>query len=348
MSARAIAARAALVLGVALAAPLVGRLDARPSQDGAAPRPTPAPERAGDAPQDAAAAARLAAAWREALELDLPGEVLASGAWIETRADADPELAALYARALFDAGQAARAASILARGRSAPLILVEARIALERDELARARALLAPEPGAREPVRFPAADECWLLLGRALARADELARAEPLLVEFVRRAPFHAETPQAWFLLVDCARARGDGALALRREESRARSAEWHAYYRARRLQARANPKEPLPRLGLAQLWLSAGELERARAEVTAALELDPRFCRALELAAEIERRAGHVQRATQLAVEALGCDATLVEIHLTRARLARDQGDAQGYAAHLARYRERGGTKDP
>src|SRR5690606_21812675 len=106
-----------------------------------------------DAPRTAEERARLAAAWRESLELDLPAEVLTQCAWVEARADADPELAALCARALHAAGLDQRAAAILARARGAPpaaaahYALAGARIALELDDVARARAALAPEPG---------------------------------------------------------------------------------------------------------------------------------------------------------------------------------------------------------
>ncbi|MCY2960753.1 MAG: hypothetical protein NTY35_11355 [Planctomycetota bacterium] len=291
----------------------------------------------------------LRAAWRESLELDVPGEILSAGAWIEREADADAELTALYARALHAAGEDVRAAQLLARGESAPLVLAAARIALDGDEIARAASLLAAPGGAATATpRFPDDPECWLLLGRAEARAGRLARAEANLVEFVKRAPWHVEAPQAWFLLVDAARARGDAPEALRREESRAKSAEWQAFYRARRLQVRASPAEPLPRYGLAQLWLAAGELASAQREVERALVLDPRFCRGLELDAEITRRRGDAERARTRCAAALECDPKLVEVHLTLARLARDAGDAEGSARELARYRELGGTKDP
>lgn len=318
-------------MSVANARPQTSNADA--TRDDAPPKPT----------RDVAA---LRAAWREAIELDEPTEILESGAWIETDAQADHELTALYARALHAAGEDARALKLAARADTAPLALAAARIAIDRDELERARALLAKNESGREMPRFPDDPECWLLLGRAAARAGRLADAEPLLIEFVKRSPWHVEAPQAWFVLVEAARARNDAAEALRREASRSKSAEWHAFYRARRLQVRANPREPLPRLGLAQLWLAADELERARTAIESALAIDARFCRGLELDAEIERRLANTDRARARCAEALSCDANLVDVHLTLARLARDAGDAAASTASLNRYRELGGTK--
>lgn len=300
-------------------------------------------------PSTAAEFAALRAAWREAIELDLPAEILADAIHIESGSHPDDELAGLCARALHAAGLDERAERLATSYQAGPHSkFAAARIALDRDDPARAIQLLAARAGSTDAVRYPAEPECWLLLGRARARAGELARAEPLLVEFVKRAPWHVEAPQAWFLLVDAARSRGDGAEALRREEARTKSAEWHAFYRARRLQVRASPTEPLPRYGLAQLWLAAGELSSAQREVERALVLDPRFCRGLELDAEIARRQGDAARARTRATAALECDPKLVEVHLTLARLARDAGDADGSARDLARYRELGGTRDP
>jgi len=299
--------------------------------------------------RDTTEIAALRAAWREALELDVPSEILTAGAWVEREVSVDPELTALYARALHASGEDERARKLLTRGESAPLVLAAARIALDADEIARAAKLLtiAEGPTAGTP-RFPDESECWLLLGRAKARAGQTSRAESNLAEFVKRAPWHVEAPQAWFLLVDAARARGDAAEAQRRESTRAKSAEWHAFYRARRVQVRASPAEPLPRYGLAQLWFAAGEFTSARREVERALELDARFCRGLELDAEIARRLGELERARLGCAAALACDAELVEVHLTLARLARDAGESQTAAQHLERYRRLGGTREP
>jgi Tfp pilus assembly protein PilF len=294
----------------------------------------------------------LRTAWREAIELDVPGEVLAAGAWIETDARADAELTALYTRALHAAGLDERAAKLVARSEAPPLVLAAARMALDRDEVDRARSLLVgktPAPGrtAPEAPRFPEESAAWLLLGRAEARAGRLDRAEPLLAEFVKRAPWNVEAPEAWFVLVEAARARGDAREAELRERSRLQSAEWHAFYRARRLQVRANPREPLPRLGLAQLWLAAGDLARARAANDAALAIDARFCRGIELAAEIDRRAGALEQARARCAAALECEPTLADPHLTLARIARDGGDSAAADASYARYRSAGGTKE-
>lgn len=329
-----------MIARLALAFALLALASARASfaQD-PAPKSSPASASEFDA---------LRAAWREAIELDLPAEILADASRIEPSSHPDDELAGLCARALHAAGLDERADRLVASYQAGPhRHFAAARIALDRDDPARAVKLLAAPSGSTDAVRHPAEPECWLLLGRARARTGELARAEPLLLEFVKRDPWHVETPQAWFVLVDCARARGDATEAQRREAARAKCAEWQAFYRARRLQVRANPKEPLPRLGLAQLWLAAGELDRARAAADAALALDAKFCRALEALAEIERVANRPAEARARIDAALACDPALVDVHLTRARLLRELGQTDASTASFTRYRELGGKKD-
>ncbi len=302
-------------------------------------------------PADAAAdlAARIER-WQAAIELDLPPEILRERTWFEAQRTPDPRLSALFARALHAAGDDEAAARVLGPAVAAPLALAAARIALDRDEIALAlRHVAAPASAgaSASTTRFPDEPECWLLEGRARARGGDLTRAEPLLAEFVKRAPWHVDAPAAWFVLVDCARANGDAAETTRRENARLKSAEWHAFYRARRLQARESPREPLPRLGLAQLWMAVEELDRARSELDAALALDARFCRGIELLGEVERRAGRAAEARARCDEALACDPQLTDVHLTLARLARDAGNTEEAATSFARYRERGGTKE-
>lgn len=302
-------------------------------------------------PADAAAetAARIER-WQAAIELDVSTEILQEHDWFEAQRTPDPRLTALFARALHAAGDDEAATRLLGPAASAPLALAAARIALDRDEIAPAlRFVAAPANAGASAIttRFPEEPESWLLEGRARARAGELARAEPLLAEFVKRAPWHVDAPAAWFVLVDCARAQGHADEATRREEARQKSAEWHAFYRVRRLQVRESPREPLPRYGLAQLWLAADQLDRARRELDAALALDARFCRAIELQGELERRAGRAAESRARCEEALKCDPQLAEVHLTLARLAKAAGNAEESAASYARYRERGGTKD-
>ena len=301
------------------------------------------------APSDAELLARIER-WQTAIELDVSTEILQEHDWFEAQRAPDPRLTALYARALHAAGDDESATRLLGPAASAPLALAAARIALDRDEIAQALRLVAAPAksgGSAITTRFPEESESWLLEGRARARAGELARAEPLLAEFVKRDPWHVDAPAAWFVLVDCARAQGNAEEATRREESRQKSAEWHAFYRVRRLQVRESPREPLPHVGLAQLWLAADQLDRARRELDAALALDARFCRAIELKGELERRAGHTADSHARCEEALRCDPQLTDVHLTLARLAKAAGKVEESAASYARYRERGGTKE-
>jgi Tfp pilus assembly protein PilF len=50
----------------------------------------------------------------------------------------------------------------------------------------------------------------------------------------------------------------------------------------------RAHPDAPLPRLALAELWLAVGQVEQARAELDALLELHPENAEARARRAEI------------------------------------------------------------
>ncbi len=291
--------------------------------------------------------AETLARWTEAIELDLPAEILKDGAAVARAPDADPRLVALYARALHGAGETDEAIALLGRAQSAPLAIAAARIALDADDFAAVEARLAAPAGASAAVRFPDEPEAWLLLGRAHARRADLARAEPILARFVEIAPQHVEAPSAWFVLVDCARARGDAAAVNERLEARRRSAEWQAFHRARRIQAREHPGDPLPRLGLSQLWLHVGDFPRARAHLDAALALDAGFCRALELYGEVERRAGRLDTARARCEAAIACDGKLVDVLLTLARVERAAGRPEDAQRAYARYRGYGGTEE-
>jgi len=240
------------------------------------------------------------ARWREALELDLAREVLDEApALVSGKGElaANAEALALYAQALSSAGKSQEARTLLehavvAEPERARIAVALARLDLEQDKLAEAVARLAK-------IEQPDA-QAALVLGRACYRAGEIARARPLLERALELAPLASEAPMAWHMLAAEARTRGDAPRAAQCAEREQKSAQWQAYYKTRRLQVRANPKDPLPRYGIAELWIAAGEDARARAVLDELLALAPDFARAELALARIEKRAGKSELAAQ------------------------------------------------
>lgn len=276
--------------------------------------------------------------WREALELDLASEVVREARELVEPGGAlatDGEALALYAAALCDGGQSERAQALLAasapspRTRSAVEVAL-ARIDLEADRLAEVERRLAADKGSLVPVLHPERAECWLVLGRARARAAGLEDAAPLLATFVQRWPLHPEAPSAWYMLAQEAIGRRDLERARACRERAEQLAAWHGYYRARRLQIRERPEEPLPRLGLAQLWIAVGELERAREVLLELARIAPDFCRAHATLGEVQRKLGALSLARAAYDRALACDPTQAEVRFNRALLALHEGRKQ------------------
>jgi tetratricopeptide (TPR) repeat protein len=324
-----------------------GSRAARSARRATAPGPVaPAARAQGDEASASEAAvadrATLAARWREALELDLAAQVLGEA---RERLAADPEAArdgvllALHARALAATGGAEEARRLLTEARPSEATRGEVEVALARLDLARdhldaVERRLAGADAA--PVRWPEVDGAWIVLARARARRGELASAVPLLKEFVRRARLSPEAPSAWHLLSRAALEARDLESARRFRDEARQWAAWQAYHNTRRIQARANPADPLPRLGLAQLWASVEELGRARAEVAEALRLAPDLARAWALAGELERKAGEPDRARASLTRALELDPDLADARHNRALLALEAGDAEAARADL------------
>ncbi|MCA8980733.1 MAG: hypothetical protein H6831_10940 [Planctomycetes bacterium] len=343
-------------------------------------------ERAADA------RAERIASWREALELDLAGEVLASVAALEGGAaslSADGEALALYASALAASGQrdaarrALRSASEDTTERAAIDVALAA-LDLDEDRLAEVEARLAEEDGSVR-AELQDAPRAWFLLGRARVRAGATGRARVPLEAFVERWPRHADAPAAWHMLAQEALERRDLERARECRERGAELGRWHAYYRTRRLQCRANPDAPEPRIGLAQLWIAAEDWNRARAELDPVLTRHPEACAAWTTLGELERKQGrlaesraayaravacdpdqHVARfalglllvdagepeAARVELEALcddehaGSDRRFVGAHLALARVLVELGDEKSATRRYARYRELGGTE--
>lgn len=292
--------------------------------------------------------------WRESIELDLPSEVVRDGLPRVTGAGdlaGEGEAIALVARALAATGAEERAEKLLIESKPTEasrgwVAVGRARLALVRDDLAWARRLLLVEPEADPAVRFPEIPECWLLAGRALARDGGVARAAPLLERFLALAPLDAEAPSAWHMRVSAAIERGNDKEAAELRAGALASAQWTAFYRTRRLQVRESPDEPLPLLGIAELFLAVDEHARARDQARGLIARFPSFCRGFEALGRAERAAGNLAAAHEALERGIACDPAGARTILELARVLAELGQADASAARYARYRELGGTE--
>lgn len=274
--------------------------------------------------------------WRESIELELPREVLDTGLAAVSGAGPlarDGEAIALVCRALTLTGGTARAEALAGAASVEPstaawITVARARLALLDDDLPRAVSLLLMPASSQKGdvtarLLHPENAQCWLLLGRAWVRAGRASDAEPVLARFVEMAPLDAEAPAAWHMLAQAARARAALDVAAERQKRAEQSAQWQAFYRTRRLQIRESPEEPLPRLGLAQLWLAAEEFARAQRVLRDLVALAPEFCRGWASLGEALRRSGDVASARTAYDRALSCDPALPEALFDRGLLA-------------------------
>ena len=294
----------------------------------------PAPP-AAPAVQPTRSAAATIAEWRELLVIDLPAAVLSEG---PARVAAGGDLAdrgeaiALVARALFENGRGTEADALLESAQPTPetlgyVELERARLWIEDDELERALEFLMPGPDP-EALRAGDLPEAWLLAGRAWARRGEPARARPLLERFVTLAPFHAETPAALHMLAQQAVREGDGPRAASLSRRAQEVGRWRSFLRVRLIQAREQPDEPLPRLGLAQLWLQTGDLDRAEAELARVFALDPDHASGWFHQGEIHRMRGDLPAAAKAFDRALAGDPELFVARHNRAVIALRAGE--------------------
>ena len=341
------------------------------------------------APQDAR---EKVAAWREALEIDAAAEVLSEGPPAVAEGGAlagDGEAISVVARALLAAGREAEAEALLASARPAAggeawIELARARVHLERDELEPAIALASVEGSTPPRARLADSAEAWLLLGRALVRAGRDADARPALERGFALEPLGEGAYSALYALSQIALRAGDAALAQELVTRQAQVGQWRAYLKVRRQQVRESPDEPLPRLGLAQLWLQAGQharaleqldlltarfpdyapgwfqrgealraLERfdeARTAYDLALERDGELAQARYNRAVLHLRAGRAAEARadfeRIVDGAQAQDPRLVAAHLGLARLLLAAGEADAARARFARYVELGGRE--
>lgn len=266
------------------------------------------------APTDVAA---TLAEWRELELCDLGPELVRVGTEA-LRTDpalaAEGEAVALVARALRDAGRDDEARALLDGAEPAPesadwIAIERARALIEADELRAGLKILQAEKGAEHPVNFPDRPDSWLLAGRGLVRLGLPQVAAPLFEEFTRRWPLHREAPAAWYMLAQHAVAARDPERANEYRERAAQMSRWHGYFKARTIQRREAPHDPLPRLGIAQLWLQVGENGRARDALRELVALDDAFAPGWAHLAETERKLGDLDAALAAYDRALELD---------------------------------------
>ncbi len=296
--------------------------------------------------------ARLAT-WKESLDLDLPDEVLRDGRALVAKDGAlakDARAIALVSRALDRTGLLKQAHELLDKAANAApgeyIVAERARLALEADDLDGVLSLLWDSE--KKTLRTPATNDAWLLAGRARSRRGEWDLALPLIQRFLELEPRCAEAAGAWHLLAVEASRRQDGQRTMecaKREEALGR---WHSYYRARLLQVRENPREPLPRLGLAQLWLEAGDAQRARAVLDELLAIAPDFARGWMALGETQRKQDDLEGARKSYDRALELDATLDIARYNRAVIARLQGRDDEARADLEKMLGGSAGRDP
>jgi len=306
-------------------------------------------------PTTPAGTARIVAAWREALELDLPAEVLGPGpAAVAPNGSlaAEGEAVALVARALFDAGREAESAALLAAAKPRPgtdvhVELERVRQALERDELEAVVSALSG-PGETPRSRWPEVSRSWLLLGRALVRQGQWQQAVPCLERHVELEPLGEGAYSALHMLSQAALRRGDGAAAQELVQHAQVAGQWRAYWRVRRLQVRENPDEPLPRLGLAQLLLQASETERALAELEELTRRCPDFAQGWFHLAEVSRAMQRWEAARKAYDTALELAPDLSLARYNRAMLLLRAGEGAAARTDLERLVEGPRSNDP
>lgn len=348
MSGRARVARRLSAFGAFAVCAALARADASQA-------PAPAPQSSAAAEARSAVlererAARIAA-WTEALELDRASEVLAAGErdCAPGGVCADDGVAlALFARALFASGAEERALALVQRpvadaAGARALRLAAARFALARDELTRALELLcaprAESAAAPCTPRDPDVAESAFLLGSTLVRAGRAAEAKAALERFVAAAPRDPDAPAALHMLAQIALAERDLERARGWRARADASAEWQAFYRVRRLQLREHPDDPLPRFGLAELWIAVEDWPRARAELAELGRRAPGFGRGWSLLGDLERRARSFDAAEACYARALAAEPALPEALVGRARLALALGKPADARADLERW---------
>lgn len=316
--------------------------------------------------------------WRDALALDRPQDVLEANRkqmvlmpWVDESRDAEGTKwtrSSLLARKF---GEDGRAAALIARATllsqkngvgearkildaakpsaetAAYVELERVHVAIEADELDRALSLALEKPDATEP-RWPTLPHAWFESGRAFVRKGEAARGAPFLRRFVELAPHDRDTPAALHMLAREAIERRDGATARQCIERAEQIARWHSYWRARTIQVRENPNEPLPQLGLAQLWLQIDDVERARAILQRLLTRHVDFAPGWFLLGECDRKRNDFKAAAFSYGRALELDPEHLLARNNRAVIALKEERLADARADFERLVDGPNSKDP
>ncbi len=309
------------------------------------PKPlrTAQPPRASWAQEPASPEAPAAVVLAELYELGLQAELIArfaSEAKPGGQLAGDPASLALLVRVLFDAGRDEQARALLAnppldlptggRAENTLLILEQARLALTEDDLDLARGLLQAPRGSELPVLYPEQPDAWLLLAKVFARADRLDAAATLAERFLQMAPLHPEAGSAWHLRALDALARGEGPAAEGFLERMRFLNDWHQTVRARRLQIRESPDDPLPIYGLGLAFMRVESWNTAAASFDRLLARFPDYCPGWFQLGEAHRLAGRNDLALGAYSRGADCDPEDLRPLANRGLLLLSSGQAE------------------
>ena len=259
--------------------------------------------------------------WEEWVELGYHRRLLNEAEESLKGAEADPKSLALAARAAYASGLRDRAERWLKLSEEPPIKLEIARQHLEEDRLLAAMDLLFEERKLLV-LRYKDSADGYMLSARALTRYGNREGARPILEEMVKRFPHDDEVPAALHLLSQDAIARGELEAARELRIKANTSARWRSFFDARRRQAIEHPNDPLPRFGVAALWMEAGEAQRARDVLDQLLLKAPKFARGHALRGDASRALGELDESLRSWSSALELDPNLHAARLNRSIL--------------------------
>jgi tetratricopeptide (TPR) repeat protein len=171
-------------------------------------------------------------------------------------------------------------------------------------------------------LRYTDSADGYMLSARALTRYGNREGARPFLEELVKRFPHDDEVPAALHLLSQDAITRGDLKAARELRAKANASARWRAFFDARRRQAIEHPNDPLPRFGVAALWMEVGEAQRACDVLDKLLLKAPEFARGHALRGDASRALSELDESLKSWSRALELDENLHAARLNRSIL--------------------------